>query len=1138
MIDIQRLHDVFDGARALQSDDDRQAYLNEACGDDQKLRQRIDDLLLADQQAGSFLQDDEPSAATTDQTSRDERIDTTIGPYELREQLAEGGMGVVYVAQQTQPVRRKVALKVIKPGMDTRQVVARFEVERQALAMMDHPHIARVFDGGETDSGQPFFVMELVQGLPITEYCDEKCLSTNERLRLFITVCEAVQHAHQKGIIHRDLKPTNVLVAEIDDKASAKVIDFGVAKAVSDKLTQHTLYTNFTQMIGTPLYMSPEQASMGVIDVDTRSDVYSLGVMLYELLTGNPPFDQATLKSAGFDEMRRIIREEEPVRPSAAVSTLKGEAVSTITERRRIDPRKLKDLLAGELDWLVMKALEKDRDRRYGSSSDMAADIERYLRNAPISARPPSKAYRLKKFVQRNRARLIPASIVASILMVALTAALVAATRERSERQSLQARTARQLYASQMMRASAAWEARDYGTLQELLQSATPQSSDSPDFRDWEWHFLSDLARRPFVPMPKKHVLQAAWNPRADEIAVIVDSTETTSAVEIWKPGIQSPVRKVVELSGPNPWWTTMAWSLSGNRLAVGLHEEGRVVVLDTQTGETLFDRQINHGENANLYIHIKGLALSPIGDILATGNRMGQIKLWDVNTGELRKVILDPTETQNLYCLAFSPDGAHLAATLRFGRRVVWKNLDPEITVDFDRVGVGSRGRIEWSEYGNRLVATDTHKVVVYQLQNPTPIAEFTHRGVTDACWIDEFRLASCGGDQTVRIWNWQTGEMERSFRFRKSFLETLDVSPGGQMLATLGASGLMVARLTHQEFDAFQSDIQDGRSSLVRWSNDGNRIVLRHWSHVGLESSDHKMSLRIFDVPTSRFITRHDDVNYGWNWYWSKDDTQILGFGQDRSDPNAVIRSSYGVADPDLQHVTNVPQVDVQTFRSLALNQELNLLAVSVCNAQRKRELWIYDATRLELQHRLPLPSFATGSNTLLQWSPNRQLLFVWCSHNSAMEAQVYDVQSGQMTELRPVDSRDSLAVAYQEAREFDWDPTSTQVAVGMVDGAIRIWNVTIGQPHAVTMEHSAPVYEISWSPSGRRIASCTADGTIHIWDAERGDRLSTFYPPTEESLFHSVQWSPDGRRLAVGGSSGEIYVLDAGASMTEKP
>jgi serine/threonine protein kinase len=422
---------------ALEYEDlsDRAKYLSESCGGDIRLRAAVEELLQA-HQAESAL-DRAPAAVTPlrAQLEAAEEIGTAvfapsadsaasagpplgamIGRYKLLEQIGEGGFGLVYVAEQQQPIRRRVALKLIKPGMDSREVIGRFEAERQALAMMDHANIARVFDAGTTGpasgrSGQPYFVMELVRGIPLTRFCDENRLTTRQRLELFVDMCNAVQHAHQKGIIHRDLKPSNVLVTLHDGTPVVKVIDFGVAKAMSEPLTEKTLYTRFAQMIGTPLYMSPEQAEMSGLDVDTRSDIYSLGVMLYELLTGTTPFDRSRFKTLGFDELRRIIREEEPPRPSMRLTTL-GQTLSTVSTNRRIEPRALSTLLRGDLDWIVMKALEKDRRRRYATAAEFAADVRRYLAGEPIAARPPTLGYQFSRFARRHKVTLWTTSIV------------------------------------------------------------------------------------------------------------------------------------------------------------------------------------------------------------------------------------------------------------------------------------------------------------------------------------------------------------------------------------------------------------------------------------------------------------------------------------------------------------------------------------------------------------------------------------------------------------------------------------------------------------------------------------------------------------------------------------------------------
>jgi serine/threonine protein kinase/tetratricopeptide (TPR) repeat protein len=423
-----RLMSIFSAALDCESEAARTAYLGQVCHDEPSLRARVQALLQAHAGAGQFLECQtegirrrvSAELASTAAPSPAPGVGTVVAArYKLLEPIGEGGMGTVWLAMQTEPIRRKVALKLIKPGMDTKEVVARFDAERQALALMEHPNIAKVLDGGVTDQGRPFFVMELVRGTPITEYCDSARLAVRDRLGLFIQICHAVQHAHQKGIIHRDLKPSNVLVTEQDGRPVAKVIDFGVAKAVGQQLTANTVYTRFMQLVGTPLYMSPEQAQVSAVDVDTRADIYSLGVILYELLTGTTPFDQERLKTAGHDEIRRIIREEEPVRPSTRLSTL-GQAAETVSANRGTEPRKLSTLVRAELDWIVMKALEKDRNRRYETVSAFAQDVQRYLNDEPVLACPPSAWYRLRKFTWRNKRALVSAAILVGMLLVLL----------------------------------------------------------------------------------------------------------------------------------------------------------------------------------------------------------------------------------------------------------------------------------------------------------------------------------------------------------------------------------------------------------------------------------------------------------------------------------------------------------------------------------------------------------------------------------------------------------------------------------------------------------------------------------------------------------------------------------------------
>ena len=402
---------------------ERAAFLTRECGDDAALRRRLELLLAAHEYHGSDLDAPLVTVPTIKLNlpgrAGDDAVGQTISRYKLLEKIGEGGCGVVYVAEQNEPIRRRVALKVIKLGMDTKEVVARFEAERQALAMMDHPNIAKVFDAGTTENGRPYFVMELVRGIRITDYCDQNQLPTNARIDLFAKVCHAVQHAHQKGIIHRDLKPSNILVTLHDGVPVPKVIDFGIAKATEGRLTDATVYTQLHEFIGTPAYMSPEQAEMSGLDIDTRSDIYSLGVLLYELLTGQTPFDAKELVKEGLDAIRRTIREVEPPRPSARLSTLKGDALTAAAKRHGTQSPHLLHLIRGDLDWIVMKCLEKDRTRRYETANGLAMDLKRFLEKEPVLACPPSAAYRAQKAWQRHRTAFAAAALAILVLVAA-----------------------------------------------------------------------------------------------------------------------------------------------------------------------------------------------------------------------------------------------------------------------------------------------------------------------------------------------------------------------------------------------------------------------------------------------------------------------------------------------------------------------------------------------------------------------------------------------------------------------------------------------------------------------------------------------------------------------------------------------
>jgi serine/threonine protein kinase/WD40 repeat protein len=779
MSNLSAVELLFFTALEKPSAEDRAAYLDEACGRDPELRRCVERLLAAYPKAGSFLHAPPPhEAPTVDEPPLAERPGTIIGPYKLMEKIGEGGMGLVFVAEQQHPVNRKVALKIIKPGMDTREVIARFEAERQALALMDHPHIARILDADTTESGRPYFVMELVKGIPITDFCDQNQLTPRERLGLFVGVCQAVQHAHGKGVIHRDLKPSNVLVTLHDGTPVAKVIDFGVAKAVGRRLTDRTVYTGFLQMVGTPLYMSPEQAAMGGLDIDTRCDVYALGVLLYELLTGTTPFDSQRLQKAAFDEVRRIIREEEPPKPSTRLTAL-GATLSAVSGKRKMEPNKLSALVKGDLDWIVMKALEKDRNRRYETASAFAADVRRFLNEEPIEARPPSAWYRFTKTARRHRAALATAAVVAAALVVGTVvstwqavAALNAEARARLIADDLQVKKAeadknallanqRQqqvaavakglnlaLYEADLELMPAAWEADDLATFDQLLQREIP-GPDVGDVRGFEWHYWNrqrhgerrsiPLAggfhdmQHPVFSSDGKHFAAVTRVDGRGEVRIWDTATGQVQRTLLTIPDYRQPLAIVPPRLLFSPDGRRVALSLrmfqkpkssrpeesAMSQLLFGLGDTVRqeIRVWEVDNGRQLLDLTVDRAAS----IH-DGLAFDPEGKRLAFGAPpppgqppTGNIHLCDVDAGKEAFTLLVPGQPREL---AFSPDGIRLAVAL-------------------SREGFGER------------FPDDKNRIQIWDVVNQKVVCMIHHKG-----WIPQGIELSPDGTRLAAVW------------------------------------------------------------------------------------------------------------------------------------------------------------------------------------------------------------------------------------------------------------------------------------------------------------------------------------------------------------------------------------------------
>ena len=631
---------IFAEARSKPTPTERDEFLKQACSEDPALRARVEALLEADQLHDSLLDEPlVPPGETVELRGTFEKPGDQIDDYKLLQQIGEGGFGIVFMAEQMRPVVRRVALKIIKPGMDSREVIARFEAERQALAMMDHPNIAKVLDAGTTGRGRPYFVMELVRGIRITQFCDDQQLTPKERLELFIPVCHSIQHAHQKGVIHRDIKPSNILVSLYDGRPVPKVIDFGVAKAIQQRLTEKTMFTQFGQVIGTLEYMSPEQAEMNQLDIDTRADIYSLGAVLYELLTGSPPFERTRLRSGAFDQVLRIIREEEPPRPSLRLSA--SENLPAISAQRKVEPARLSRLMRGEIDWIVMKALDKQRSRRYESASRLAADIEAHLSGLPVSAVKPSATYRVQKYVRRHTAALAVAATIGGLLVAGTAVSTVLAIKEmrasdnehqqrlaaeQNEREAIEAKQLLQVatnneialrkkaerdqYYFHMLLAPSDWENANIKRLQQSL-STTSKYHD----RGFEWYYWQSRLHQELRSIHPHLGQLRGLRLAADQRDIVVDTDSYRSYQLDAKTG------NLTAAHGSGPVSPNGRWLAEGSD---GENETPKTVI-DTSTG---MRTAVRLPQNQQI------VAVSPNGARLITSDYVaGASYLWDVKT-------------------------------------------------------------------------------------------------------------------------------------------------------------------------------------------------------------------------------------------------------------------------------------------------------------------------------------------------------------------------------------------------------------------------------------------------------------------------------------------------------------------------
>lgn len=1161
---------------------DRAAFLDEACAGDPALRAAVEELLRHHRE-DNFLESPavaapaaprlvEAELATTIHLLVGERPGDRIDRYKLLQTIGEGGVGVVFMAEQEAPVRRRVALKVLKPGMDTQSVIARFEVERQALALMDHPNIAKVLDAGSTPAGRPYFVMELVRGVRITEYCDQHRLSTRERLTLFVQVCHAIQHAHQKGIIHRDIKPSNLLVTLHDGVPVPKVIDFGIAKAIDQKLTDKTFFTEFHSFIGTPAYISPEQAEMSGLDVDTRTDIYSLGVLLYEMLTGRTPFDAQELVSSGLDGMRRTIREREPARPSTRLRTLPEAEQTTTAERRQTEPTKLASQLRGDLDWIVLKALEKDRTRRYATANDLAQDIQRYLDNEPVLARPPSATYRFRKLVRRNQLVFAGAGAFAAALLIGLglstwqflekSAAYqraIHAEREQSrlrqeadaaraaaEVQALAAR--RRAYAADMNLAQQALAANNLGRAQELLSRHRPaegfqvsnlSSQILPDLRGWEWRYL--------------------WQHcQSDALFTLCQLSNEVSALSV---------------------------SHDGKWVAIGEHGEGGVSVWDLRARQQVVRFPLGESRDP--------LAFAPRAPVLAfyapekSERSGGWIRLWDVAARRLLGQV--PVEGA---CggVAFSADGARLLVASGDAEFTIWSVAEeapaaletPVLTVSVS-VPQRSGGR---PPYGRRMVATPDLSLAAHALAGGR--VQLVDLSAGQALWTaqaaeeevtalalspDGKTLATGAGfvESAIRLWDAATGREVARLEGHRTFVRALLFWPDGDTLVS--ASGdqtihlwdvenLRVASVPSAASNPAEARPESAGENWGRVSSPSvnEAIRPRHPGGLGLSrladqgaASQLQPELRgkaPFRFRPARrrvaevrpYATLRGHRLEVWSLALGPDNATLVSGAKDGS---VLV---WDTATPRREQSPLMLPVPVRAWSFSPDGQ-----AILVLDEEGRVARW----QGLDFQQGQTLLELGTNIHAA-RFSADGRLL---ATASTDGRCQLWDLEQGApVRELAPEGSWESpvaflagssqLLVHRVKNRSFHLRdiPTGREIRAWPLpasggpwktalsaddqwwialddDGAGLLCHLMTGQQTPLTL----PLKQISavaLSPDGQRLAVASVLGIGLLWDLGTKQKLAALHGYLQGT--HSVAFSPDGQRLAIGSNGNEAIKL----------
>ena len=1173
----ERERELFLEALELQTPEEQADFLKRACGSDSALRATVA-ALLANHKLDTFLEtpavDIHRDPLTENGPGGTHLIvgltkpGDKIGRYKLLQEIGEGACGTVYMAEQEEPVRRRVALKIIKAGMDSKSVIARFEAERQALAMMDHPNIAQVFDAGTTETGRPYFVMELVRGIRITEYCDQNQLSTRERLNLFSRVCHAIQHAHQKGIIHRDIKPSNILVTLHDGVPVPKVIDFGIAKAIQQRLTDKTVFTHFQAFIGTPAYTSPEQAEMSGLDIDTRSDIYSLGVLLYELLTGETPFDPQHLVESGLDEMRRIIRQEEPERPSTRLSTLgMAEAAALSTSRQAAMPA-LVQALQGDIDWIVMKCLEKDRTRRYPTANALALDVQCYLDSEPVQARPPSTAYRLQKFIYRNRVMVGAGTVIGVVLICALVVSTWMAVRARqAEREQGRLRQStevarqeeatlrrqaerdrvifwRRSYISDMNQVQLALAGNNYGRVIELLNRYRPETSLSgngvpadqqPDFRQWEWRYFWNQSRREdLFALPRQPVAlsAAAVSPNGRLLAV----GDRFGAIKLWDLAARTEVA-VVRKPGFGP--PAFVFSRDGARLALTASDDRRrpvVTVLTVATRQSLCELPQDSW--------IDSLAFSSDDTKLLASSRDGRIGTWDLETRQrLSQTPIQASDgEQHRAASVFSPDAKWLAVRREGGVQIV------DVLTGQSRSSIeefeGDVSSLAFSPDGETLAAgpfvtgTSTH-IKLFSTATGKELGELVGHG----SWVpglvftpDGKRLISAGGDQLIRVWNLETLKEIASLRGHGSEVSCVAVTPDGKMAVSGGKDGTILAwdldnlqRKEPYETMPAVSSVEffpDSRGlltvnadrSVSLWNaatlqriepvralgNDVTRLLISP-DGKRVYAGTGQGGIQVLDWATRLIIT---NLTAG-----PSSGRRPMGPGGPLG-PGASGGPSGGP--PGGQGEVGRPNRSPRNMIPLAVIEKGRIL-VTIGPANSVRLL---DASTLQTTTEWKLGDGGPSFRSHFVVSPDGQSLVTVTVPSGTIEFR--NLLTGEVAT--------NLAAQTWDISGLVFSPDGSLLATSSVDGSVSLWDAKQHRLLEVLRGHLLGVHAVAFSPDGERLATVShGNEAVKLWDvATRHEEVATL--AGQRLLFRAAKFSPDGSLLVAISSQQSAYVWRA--------